>query len=90
MIIVTITIENLKCQGCAATIKKGLYKFDEIKNVDVDVEKSVVDITFNGEDSNIESYKQKLANLGYPGKGNNNTISIARSFVSCAIGRVSK
>ena len=85
---VTITIENLKCHGCAATIKKGLYKFEEIKNVDV--EKSSVEITFNGDDSNIETYKLKLANLGYPEKGSNNTISIAKSFISCAIGRVSK
>ena len=28
--------------------------------------------------------------MGYPEQGNNSTRSIAKSFVSCAIGRVSK
>jgi len=86
----TIQIENLKCHGCASTIRKGLLKFEEVKSVDVDIEKSLVEISFNGENEKIKDYKTKLARLGYPEKGSNNTISIAKSFISCAIGRVSK
>ncbi|MBC8321828.1 MAG: heavy-metal-associated domain-containing protein [Bacteroidetes bacterium] len=87
---VLITIENLKCNGCAATIKKGLYKFDEIESVNVDIEKSSVEIYFNGDQNNIDSYKLKLQNMGYPETGSNNTFSIAKSYVSCAVGKISK
>ena len=87
---VNIEIENLKCRGCASTITKGLNKFDGVENVDVDVEKSTVAISFQGEGTNIDRYKKKLAHLGYPEKGNNTTISVAKSYVSCAIGRISK
>lgn len=85
-----INIENLKCNGCASTISKGLLKFSEVKNVDIDIKNSTVNISFDGEDNNIDKYKKKLSFLGYPETGNNNTISVAKSFVSCAIGRVSK
>ena len=86
---VEIIIENLKCDGCASTITKGLNKFGEVKSVDIDIEKSSIDIEFSGDDSIVEKFKKKLAGLGYPEKGKNDTISIAKSYVSCAIGRVS-
>jgi len=87
---IEIKIENLKCNGCASTIKKGLRKFEEVKNVDIDIENSIVNISFDGDYINIEKFKKKLSVLGYPETGNNNTISVAKSFISCAIGRVSK
>lgn len=88
---VKINIENLKCNGCASTISKGLLKFSEVKNVDIVIETSTVNISFDGEDESIDKFKKKLSVLGYPETGsNNNTISVVKSFVSCAIGRVSK
>jgi copper chaperone CopZ len=87
---VKIKIENLKCNGCASTISKGLLKFSEVKNVDIDIENSTVNISFDGGDESIDKFKKKLSVLGYPETGNNNTISVVKSFVSCAIGRVSK
>ena len=32
----------------------------------------------------------KLSSLGYPQKGNNNLMSKAKSYVSCAVGRYDK
>ena len=84
----TIKVANLKCHGCAATIKKGLTKFNEVKSVDVDVENSLINIEFTGEDDNIIKYKNKLSKLGYTEEDANNVISVAKSFVSCAIGRI--
>ena len=82
-----IEIENLKCGGCAATIKKGLLSLDEITDVEVDVEKSIVSVT--SEKENIEVIKEKLTKLGYPEVGDKNTIvHKAKSFVSCAVGRI--
>ena len=85
----TINIENLKCHGCANTITKGLERIEEVEQVDVNVENSTVEILFSGNDDNIIKFKNKLYNLGYPEKGNNNIVSTAKSYVSCAVGRIS-
>lgn len=82
-----IHIENLKCGGCAATIKKGILGLEGIQKVDVDVEKSVVSIS--SEKVNLEEIKLKLSKLGYPEIGDKNTVlHKAKSFVSCAVGRI--
>ncbi len=87
---ITINIENLKCHGCANTITKGLNKIESVKSVSVDVPASSVEILFDGGDENIETIKTKLSRLGYPESGHNSAVSVAKSFVSCAVGRVTK
>lgn len=82
-----IQIENLKCGGCAATIKKGILGLEGINEVNVDVEKSIVSIA--SEKENLEEIKAKLSKLGYPEVGDKNTVlHKAKSFVSCAVGRI--
>ncbi len=83
-----IKVENLKCNGCASTIKKGVEKYEEVKSLEIDIEQSIVKINFDGEDDVIDIFKKKLSSLGYPESGNNNTISVAKSFVSCAVGKI--
>ena len=83
-----IKVTNLKCHGCAATIKKGLTKFEEVKSVDIDIKNSLINIEFTGDDINIKRYKNKLSKLGYPEENDNNVISVGKSFISCAIGRI--
>ena len=82
-----IHIENLKCGGCAATIKKGILGLKGINEVNVDVDKSIVSIA--SEKENLEEIKIKLSKLGYPEVGDKNTVlHKAKSFVSCAVGRI--
>ena len=82
-----IQIENLKCGGCAATIKKGISTINGVKEVEIDVDNSIVSITSEG--GNLEEIKQKLSKLGYPEVGDKNTVlHKAKSFVSCAVGRI--
>ena len=84
-----IHIENLKCGGCAATIKKGISKINSVETVEVDEETSEVTI-FHKEDV-IQEIKEKLIGLGYPESGEKNTIMHkAKSYVSCALGRIEK
>ena len=85
----TIHIENLKCGGCAATIKKGILGIDSVEEVDVNVETSEVQVS-HGKDV-ISTIKEKLSKLGYPESGDKNTVlHKAKSFVSCAVGRLEK
>lgn len=82
-----IQIENLKCGGCAATIKKGLLTLQDVEEVLVDLDSSTVSITSTKD--NLQEVKTKLSSLGYPESGDKNTvIHKAKSFVSCAVGRM--
>ncbi len=87
---VNYEVQNLKCGGCANTITKELEK--HFQNVSVDVEKKVV--SFDLEDaSKEEEAKKLLRNLGYPLVGEehgffSDTGMKAKSFVSCAIGKM--
>jgi copper chaperone CopZ len=84
-----LVIQNLKCGGCANTITTKLSELKEISMVHVDVELSKVTFEHESEGA-INSAVEKLAVLGYPVEGDKNTvISKAKSFVSCAVGRMS-
>ncbi len=82
-----VQIENLKCGGCASTIKKGILAIEGVREIDIDIEKSIVSVTL--ENDNVEEIKLKLSKLGYPEVGDKNTVlHKAKSFVSCAVGRM--
>jgi copper chaperone CopZ len=84
-------VENIKCSGCANSIKKALKdKFDKIDiNLNVIPRQITVDIN-----NNEDEFKDILRNLGYP-LVDDNSSSItkvqmkAKSFVSCAVGKFS-
>ena len=84
----TIEILNLKCGGCVNTVKKGVLTIDGINKVEVDLENSIVTVPTDDEKI-ITQVKEKLAKIGYPEIGSANTIlHKAKSFVSCASGRM--
>lgn len=84
----SITVQNLKCDGCANTITNNLSKFENISEVQVDVESST--ISFESADTEeISKVKEKLKSLGYPSVDDANSLtSKAKSFVSCATGKM--
>jgi copper chaperone CopZ len=86
--ITEISIENLKCHGCANTIIKSIKGFVEVSDVTVDIEQHKVIITHTATD--VTPFKNKLAQLGYPEWGDNSTLLQVKSYVSCAIGRITK
>lgn len=84
----TIEIVNLKCGGCVNTVKKGVLSIEGINEVEVDLEASKVIIPTSDEKL-IEEAKAKLSKMGYPEIGDANTmIHKAKSFVSCATGKM--
>ncbi len=84
----SIEIQNLKCGGCANSINKGLSKLENVSSVEVDVENSLVKV--EASDSSEALVRNELSRLGYPPVGENNPLgSKAKSFVSCAVGRIS-
>ena len=84
----TIHIQNLKCGGCANTITKGISSIEAIQNVSVNVDESTVTFSYETEDQ-LNEVKNKLKSLGYPEDGEANTLGDkAKSYVSCAIGKM--
>jgi copper chaperone len=85
-----ISVENIKCGGCANTITTRLNEMDTVDSCEVDVEKGIVSI--NGDESSREQVTQLLLKLGYPESGTAEGLKAARakakSFVSCAVGRI--
>ncbi len=85
----TIEIQNLKCGGCANTVITKLYTLEAISNVEVEVGTSKVSFDYTSS-NNLKRVEKKLIQLGYPPVGLDNTIaSKAKSFVSCAVGKMS-
>jgi copper chaperone len=84
----SLQVQNLKCGGCAATIREKIASISGISHVDVDVDNSLVHITFEKEEV-ITIVEKALAAIGYPLVGDKNSVlTKAKSFVSCATGKL--
>jgi copper chaperone len=87
-----VSVENIKCGGCANTIRTRLEKLDGIDSVTVDVECGRV--TVDGDGNTRQNVIERLASLGYPETGSvegiRSATAKAKSFVSCAVGRMEK
>jgi len=86
-----ISVENIKCGGCANTITTRLNALDVIDSCEVDVDRGIISI--NGDESSREEVSQLLLKLGYPESGTAEGLKAAtakaKSFVSCAVGKMS-
>jgi copper chaperone len=96
--IVSISVENIRCGGCANSITHKLMKNPHINSIDVNITEQTV--TLNLEESldgeTITATKtqalQTLHQLGYPERGSVEGLEAltekAKSVVSCAIGKI--
>lgn len=84
----TLEIQNLKCEGCGNTILKNLSEIEGIDQIHLDVDASTV--TFEHQQaSQTQDVRKVLSGLGYPAVGDPNPLlKKAKSFVSCAVGRM--
>ena len=83
-------VVNIKCGGCARSIERALRADGRIAAVSVDVDAGVVTIDAVAEA--IDGARATLLRLGYPEAGSAEGIEAlkakAKSFVSCAVGRL--
>lgn len=83
---ISLQVENIKCGGCRNTIEGALRKIKGVTDCSIDVETGHISVDGHAERSQVIA---TLASLGYPESGtDNNLIMKAKSFVSCAVGRV--
>mgnify|MGYP001765746473 CR=1 FL=1 len=89
----TFQVSNVKCNGCATTLKEKL--FEKFGKIDVNLNKEPREITLDIEEEQIEELGKVLKKLGYPFSSDvmgfvESTSVKAKSFVSCAIGKMNQ
>ena len=88
---IQVLVENIKCGGCEKSIIKGLTSIEGLSNIVIDRDLQLVKVT--ADESLREVIAAKLKSMGYPEHGSVSGLfaglANAKSFVSCAIGRVS-
>jgi copper chaperone len=82
-----INVENIKCGGCAHSIKTGLLKIKGVSEVDIDIQNGIIHLQ-GDEQVERSEVVAKLYSMGYPEPGKGSGLTTATSFVSCMIGRV--
>ena len=80
-----IQVVNIKCGGCEKNITDSLKK-SGLRDVNIDIPTQIV--SFEGD---TETAEKILTKMGYPKAGTPEAKKLfkkAKSFVSCAIGRI--
>jgi len=86
----SVIVQNLKCGGCAKTITTKLSTIPSISDINVDTASATVSFYCDHIDDAL-MVKDKLKAIGYPSiTAENSVFSKAKSFVSCATGKISK
>ncbi len=87
----TFQVINVKCGGCASTLKEKL--FEEFGKVEVNLDVNPREITLDIAEEKIDSLGESLKSLGYPFVTEkmgfvDGSSAKAKSFISCAIGKI--
>ncbi len=82
---------NVKCSGCANTVKNSLL--NEFGIVDVNLQVEPREISLDIHENKVKDLRLKLISLGYPMDDEKlDTLSkittTTKSYVSCAIGKI--
>lgn len=87
-----LNVDNIKCGGCAHSIVSKLSALEGVSDVSVEIEQGQV--VFSSKNELIDQVKLHLKNMGYPEAGSVEGLGAAgakaKSFVSCAIGKMTK
>jgi copper chaperone CopZ len=85
-----LKIQNLKCGGCANTIITRLSNIDGLSDISVNNDAYYVSFNYS-DDKTLKEAVDLLSQIGYPVEGAENPlIKKAKSYVSCAVGRMNK
>lgn len=88
----SVQVENIKCGGCASTIRKKMLEIEGVSGAAVDVEQGMVSL--EADEAARPAAVAALLKAGYPEAGSAEGLAAlkakATSFVSCAVGRMDK
>jgi mercuric ion binding protein len=61
----TIKASTMVCGTCAKTIKKAIYTVEGVKDVNVDVDKKIVEVKFVPAQTNLSTIERAITDAGY-------------------------
>lgn len=83
-----VIVANIKCNGCATTIKNELMKIDGVLSAEVFNEKDMVKVSYM-EITDRDVIVKRLHELGYPEATEKNGLLLQlKSYASCMVGRI--
>ena len=81
-------IQNLKCEGCSNQIKRKLLQIEGVSYVALNMERAILCFVYDHFPV-VEKVKASLKEMGYPIENKKNSLmDRAKSYVSCAVGRL--
>jgi copper chaperone CopZ len=84
-----IIVANLKCGGCASSIKNKLKELHGIDSINVDLDSNNITIIHQGI-VNRDTIAAQLKSIGYPEATEENGLLLQlKSYASCMIGKLS-
>lgn len=63
--VATIKANSMVCKTCAATIEKAVYRVEGVKEVNVDVDKKLVEVKYVPLQTNVEFIESAITDAGY-------------------------
>lgn len=83
-----VIVANIKCNGCATTIKNELLKIDGVLSAEVFNEKDMVRVSYL-DITDRDVIVKRLHELGYPEATEKNGLLLQlKSYASCMVGRI--
>ncbi|MGJ8665877.1 MAG: heavy metal transporter [Patiriisocius sp.] len=84
----TLKLQNVKCSGCTNVIAVRLLKLSDINGVKISDGSYEISFTYETV-NNLVLAERTLTQMGYPPEdAENTTLNKAKSFISCATGRL--
>lgn len=83
-------VENLKCGGCEHTVHSLLSKMEGVDSVLADAETGAITVHYSGAYFDEEKAIKILSNAGYTPEGTSTMTDKVKSYVSCAVGKLTK
>jgi copper chaperone len=84
----TIEVQNLKCGGCASTIRKKLNSITGVSVHTIDVENATLHLAIN-EEVGEQTVLTALKEMGYPTVTDENRLGTKmKSYISCGMGKI--
>ena len=81
--IVQVKLPSMVCNTCKATIEKAIYHVDGVKNVDINLDKKVAEVTFVPFQTNLDVIETAVTDAGYDANAKKRNMEAYNNLEKC-------
>jgi periplasmic mercuric ion binding protein len=78
-----INLPSMVCGTCKETIQKAIYRVDGVKNVDIDLDKKVAEVTFVSYQTNLDVIETAVTEAGYDANAKKRNMDAYQNLPKC-------